>query len=96
MFESFLKNFFVRSTDATQIKLLKLEILTNLANESNITFILREFQTYICSQDRDLVAATIQAIGRYETVSHYYQVLTNFFRILLDVQLVLRKLQIRV
>ncbi|KZS18176.1 AP-3 complex subunit beta [Daphnia magna] len=64
MFEPFLKNFFVRNTDATQIKLLKLEILTNLANESNITFILREFQTYISSQDRDLVAATIQAIGR--------------------------------
>lgn len=64
MFESYLKHFFVRNTDATQIKLLKLEILTNLANESNITFILREFQTYICSQDRDLVAATIQAIGR--------------------------------
>ena len=66
MFEPFLKNFFVRSTDATQIKLLKLEILTNLASESNITFILREFQTYICSQDKDLVAATIQAIGRYD------------------------------
>nr|CAG4641497.1 EOG090X020Z [Eurycercus lamellatus] len=64
MFEPFLKNFFVRSTDATQIKLLKLEILTNLASESNITFILREFQTYICSQDKDLVAAAIQAIGR--------------------------------
>ena len=77
MFETFLKNFFVRSTDATQIKLLKLEILTNLANESNITFILREFQTYICSQDRDLVAATIQAIGRYfkipNIVSKEYQ-----------------------
>lgn len=59
-----MKNFFVRGNDATQIKLLKLEILTNLANEANITFILREFQTYISSQDRDLVAATIQAIGR--------------------------------
>lgn len=91
MFESFLKNFFVRSTDATQIKLLKLEILTNLANESNITFILREFQTYICSQDRDLVAATIQAIGRYSTRSLFYRVLTDFFCIYADVQLVLRK-----
>ena len=65
MFEPYLKNFFVRNTDATQIKLLKLEILTNLASESNITLILREFQTYICSQDKDLVAAAIQAIGRY-------------------------------
>merc|ERR1740128_438479 len=64
MFEPYLKNFFVRNTDATQIKLLKLEILTNLASESNITLILREFQTYICSQDKDLVAAAIQAIGR--------------------------------
>ena len=64
MFEPFLKNFFVRTTDATQIKLLKLEILTNLANETNINFILREFQTYISCQDKDLVAATIQAIGR--------------------------------
>lgn len=64
MFEPFLKTFFVRSTDATQSKLLKLEILTNLANEANITFILREFQTYVSSQDKDLVAATIQAIGR--------------------------------
>ena len=54
----------MRSTDATQIKLLKLEILTNLATETSITLILREFQTYICSQDKDLVAATIQAIGR--------------------------------
>lgn len=65
MFDPFLKNFFVRSSDATQIKLLKLEILTNLANESNISSILREFQTYIASQDKDLVAAAIQAIGRY-------------------------------
>jgi len=64
MFEPYLKNFFVRSSDATQIKLLKLEILTNLATETNITLILREFQTYICSQDKDLVAAAIQAIGR--------------------------------
>ena len=64
IFEPFLKNFFVRTTDASQIKLLKLEILQLLATEANIQFILREFQTYICSQDKELVAATIQAIGR--------------------------------
>ena len=64
LFEPHLKNFFVRTTDATQIKLLKLEVLTNLAAEANISLILREFQTYIGTQDKDLIAATIQAIGR--------------------------------
>ncbi|KAG7253141.1 hypothetical protein CRUP_025789, partial [Coryphaenoides rupestris] len=44
MFEPYLKSFYVRSTDPTHIKTLKLEILTNLANEANISTILREFQ----------------------------------------------------
>ncbi|KAF7641210.1 hypothetical protein LDENG_00288870 [Lucifuga dentata] len=44
MFEPYMKSFYVRSTDATHIKTLKLEILTNLANEANISTILREFQ----------------------------------------------------
>lgn len=59
-----MKSFFVRTSDATHIKLLKLEILTNLATETSISVILREFQTYISSNDKDFVAATIQAIGR--------------------------------
>uniref|UniRef100_A0A8D2HIL5 AP-3 complex subunit beta n=1 Tax=Urocitellus parryii TaxID=9999 RepID=A0A8D2HIL5_UROPR len=44
MFEPYLKSFYVRSTDPTMIKTLKLEILTNLANEANISTLLREFQ----------------------------------------------------
>ncbi|XP_051898504.1 AP-3 complex subunit beta-2 isoform X2 [Pristis pectinata] len=67
MFEPHLKSFYIRSTDPTQIKVLKLEVLTNLASETNISTILREFQTYIKSQDKDFVAATIQAIGRCAT-----------------------------
>ncbi|XP_027635878.2 AP-3 complex subunit beta-2 isoform X3 [Falco cherrug] len=67
MFEPYLKSFYIRSTDPTQIKILKLEVLTNLANETNISTILREFQTYIRSMDKDFVAATIQAIGRCAT-----------------------------
>uniref|UniRef100_A0A8C2DYH2 Adaptor related protein complex 3 subunit beta 1a n=1 Tax=Cyprinus carpio TaxID=7962 RepID=A0A8C2DYH2_CYPCA len=50
MFEPFMKSFYVRSTDATHIKTLKLEILTNLANEANISTILREFQTKLLTQ----------------------------------------------
>jgi AP-3 complex subunit beta len=64
MFEPYLRNFFVRSIDPTHIKILKLEIITNMASESNIGLILREFQSYITGQDKVCVAATIQAIGR--------------------------------
>uniref|UniRef100_A0A8B9Z4E6 AP-3 complex subunit beta n=1 Tax=Buteo japonicus TaxID=224669 RepID=A0A8B9Z4E6_9AVES len=67
MFEPYLKSFYVRSTDPTMIKTLKLEILTNLANEANISTLLREFQTYVRSQDKQFAAATIQAIGRCAT-----------------------------
>ncbi|NWT87362.1 AP3B1 protein, partial [Lanius ludovicianus] len=66
-FEPYLKSFYVRSTDPTMIKTLKLEILTNLANEANISTLLREFQTYVKSQDKQFAAATIQAIGRCAT-----------------------------
>ncbi|XP_055380324.1 AP-3 complex subunit beta-2 [Condylostylus longicornis] len=64
IFEPHLKSFFVRNSDPTHIKLLKLEILTNLATEVTISIILREFQTYIANSDNYFVAATIQAIGR--------------------------------
>ncbi|XP_017466171.1 PREDICTED: AP-3 complex subunit beta-2 [Rhagoletis zephyria] len=64
IFEPHIKSFFVRTSDPTHIKLLKLDILTNLASGSTIALILREFQTYISSSDRSFVAATIQAIGR--------------------------------
>merc|ERR1719318_954604 len=64
MFQPYLRQFFVRGTDPAHIKILKLEILTNLANGSNISILLREFQSYITGADPASVAATIQAIGR--------------------------------
>lgn len=64
LFDPFLKSFFVRTSDPTRVKLLKLDILTNLATDSNISVILRELQTYISSSDKQFIAATIQAIGR--------------------------------
>uniref|UniRef100_A0A8C5WBJ0 AP-3 complex subunit beta n=1 Tax=Leptobrachium leishanense TaxID=445787 RepID=A0A8C5WBJ0_9ANUR len=67
LFEPYLKSFYVRSTDPTMIKILKLEILTSLATESSISTLLREFQTYVKSQDKPFAAATIQAIGRCAT-----------------------------
>uniref|UniRef100_A0A8C4NEH5 AP-3 complex subunit beta n=1 Tax=Eptatretus burgeri TaxID=7764 RepID=A0A8C4NEH5_EPTBU len=67
MFEPYLKSFYIRSTDPTLIKTLKLEILTNLGSETSMSTILREFQTYVRSQDKTFVAATIHAIGRCAT-----------------------------
>ncbi|KAF5270811.1 hypothetical protein FQA39_LY08328 [Lamprigera yunnana] len=64
IFQPYLKSFFIRTSDPTKVKLLKLDILTNLATTSNISVILRELQTYISSSDKQFVAATIQAIGR--------------------------------
>ncbi|KAK4872253.1 hypothetical protein RN001_016377 [Aquatica leii] len=63
-FQPYLKSFFIRTSDPTKVKLLKLDILTNLATASNVSIILRELQTYISSSDKQFVAATIQAIGR--------------------------------
>lgn len=74
MFEPFLKSFFVRTGDPTHIKLLKLEILTSLATETSISFILRELQTYILNPDKEFVAATIQAIGRSVFLNFYFKI----------------------
>lgn len=64
MFEPYLKSFFVHSSDPTNIKLLKLDIIANVAGDTSIHTILREFRTYIASSDKEFAASTIQAIGR--------------------------------
>ncbi|KAF9351167.1 AP-3 complex subunit beta-2 [Mortierella sp. NVP85] len=64
VFDQFYQHFFVRSTDPVFIRNLKLDILTMIATESNITFILRELQEYVKSSNKDLVTQAIEAIGR--------------------------------
>lgn len=66
LFDTHLKSFFVKSKDSTQTKILKLEILTNLATSGNISLILREFQAYILNYQDDLefMSATIESIGQ--------------------------------
>ena len=44
IFEPFLKSFYVHSNDSIHVKCYKLEILTILANPTNIAVILRELQ----------------------------------------------------
>merc|ERR1712218_163708 len=57
MFQPHIKQFYVRGSDPSHVKILKLEILTNLANSSNISSLLREFQSYINGSDPASVAA---------------------------------------
>ncbi|GJJ71203.1 AP-3 complex subunit beta [Entomortierella parvispora] len=64
VFDPFYQHFFVRSTDPVFIRNLKLEILTLIATEGNITFVLRELQEYVKSSNKDFVTQAIQAIGR--------------------------------
>lgn len=66
LFEPLLKSFFVKSKDPTQVRILKLKILTNLSSSYNIPLILREFQAYINNyqDDMEFVSATIEAIGK--------------------------------
>ncbi|KAK3841406.1 MAG: adaptin N terminal region-domain-containing protein [Linnemannia gamsii] len=63
VFDQFYQHFFVRSTDPVFIRNLKLDILTLIATESNITFILRELQEYVKSSNKSFVTQAIEAIG---------------------------------
>ena len=44
MFEPYIKSFYIRASDPIHVKLLKLEILTSLATDSNVSVMMREFQ----------------------------------------------------
>lgn len=44
MFEPYIKSFYIRANDPIHVKLLKLEILTSLATDSNVSVMMREFQ----------------------------------------------------
>jgi AP-3 complex subunit beta len=67
MFSPHLSDFFVRSSDPSFSRALKLEILTCLATESTIARILREFGAYVRSSDKQFVTSTVRAIGRCST-----------------------------
>ncbi|TPP52419.1 AP-3 complex subunit beta [Fasciola gigantica] len=64
LFEPYLRSFFCFTNDPLYIKLVKLDILSNLATETSCPTILREFQHYVIQPDPQFVTATIQAIGR--------------------------------
>ena len=59
-----LTEFFIFGSDPRFIRSLKLEIMTLLATETNISVILRELKTYVKSGDTVFVTEAIQAVGR--------------------------------
>lgn len=64
MFRPHLSDFFIESAEPTYIRKIKIDIITLLANEGNISRILREFKSYVSQEEKEFVKATIQAIGR--------------------------------
>lgn len=64
LFDGYLSQFYVRSTDPVFIRNTKLDILTAIVTEQNINSILGELQQYVKSPNKDFVASTIQAIGK--------------------------------
>ncbi|VDK68141.1 unnamed protein product [Litomosoides sigmodontis] len=62
MFESFLKNFFIRPAEPKHIKLLKLQVLTSLVSETNVQLVLRELQTYVGMAE--MADSAVEAIGQ--------------------------------
>lgn len=63
-FRPYVSDFFVSTIDPFFVKKLKIHIISYLANEANISKILREFKFYASQEDDELVKVTIQAIGR--------------------------------
>ena len=57
MFHPSLKSFYIRLINSTQIKILKLEVLSKLVNETKILIVLQKCQTYMHSMVRDFRAS---------------------------------------
>ncbi|KAI7749798.1 hypothetical protein M8C21_012156 [Ambrosia artemisiifolia] len=63
LFAANIEDFFISSSDAYQVKALKLEILSSIATDASISVIFQEFQDYVRDPDRRFAADTVAAIG---------------------------------
>ena len=64
IFTDSLSEFYIRPDDPLFSRKLKLDILTSLASEVNISAILEQFRDYARSEDKAFVQETVQAVGR--------------------------------
>ncbi|XP_076937751.1 AP3-complex subunit beta-A-like [Bidens hawaiensis] len=63
LFAPNIEDFFINSSDAYEVKSLKLEILSTVATDASISVIFQEFQDYVRDPDRRFAADTVAAIG---------------------------------
>ena len=64
LFTDHIQEFFIGGSESLAARALKLELLTVLANEQNISRVLSEMREYTKDEDKEFVTAAIQAIGR--------------------------------
>lgn len=64
IFADSFKHFFVRFNDPSSVKMQKLNIITQLATQGNMTEILGELSEYVTDIDADISRFAIRAIGR--------------------------------
>ena len=67
LFSDVVDEFFVAGCESLPTRTLKLDILTRSANEQNIGRILKELKEYSKDENKEFVAAAVQAIGRCAT-----------------------------
>lgn len=67
LFSDVVDEFFVAGCESLPTRTLKLDILTRSANEQNIGRILKELKEYSRDENKEFVAAAVQAIGRCAT-----------------------------
>eukprot|EP00164_Ancoracysta_twista_P001705 GFYU01002235.1.p1 GENE.GFYU01002235.1~~GFYU01002235.1.p1 ORF type:complete len:611 (-),score=160.67 GFYU01002235.1:77-1909(-) len=63
MFAEEYKQFFCRYNDATSVKMLKLDILTNIVTEKSMPDIISELSEYVSDVDASLARRSIHCIG---------------------------------
>eukprot|EP00727_Mastigamoeba_balamuthi_P004329 m51a1_g13894 Adaptor protein complex 3 (AP-3), beta subunit (1175) ;mRNA; r:711313-716670 len=64
VFAENISEFFVRAGEPAATRVLKLEILTRVANERNISRVLREMREYVRDDNKTFVASAVEAVGR--------------------------------
>lgn len=64
IFVPHLNHFFVRKTDASEVKQLKLRVLSMLASPSNAEMVLNELSMYTGSTDTEFAATAVKTMGK--------------------------------
>jgi AP-4 complex subunit beta-1 len=64
LFDADFKSFFCRYSDPSYLKLKKLELLVDIAAESNIREIIEELSAYATDVNKEMACKSIRAIGR--------------------------------